>query len=673
MNQGSETLHISDELYANTESKKCGKNLAPPQTVTLGCDSVEDVESSGQFFSSSSHSLVSETEIENVIDKKTGEDWEKEKSPVIDESLENFSSCDEYHEDAKIGMERSHSYENGSFLVRNSDDKLVNRESDDVTQTSPNQDKPEAAIPSPSTPLPRSHSYDDIETMGIVRYSREPTPDGSRPGSAMSSGTVYENVGPIYENMEVSASKQHLSLVDSADQNVTKFNVEKNSEVSPKIDYFRKLKQEKRQKKDRSLSIDETSTFALDHDGETSTCNELSHSFEAEEANSSPVVLEKSPPPVRRREKPVRHSSLLQNFFKRRKSSLELEGNVKHNSLPPGMQGVMVKMGESEVRDVSEVMLETPEDGLESHDSEKTSSPQDLASESLDEEFQSENLYENFGIGECSSVEVPVDHAVTPDLQGLTEPIINNKPLSFDTLKRRPLSPYSHSQSNQPYILPFSCQTTPVINITKKSGSIRSVYSTFRGATKMRRRTRKSSVSSISPDFDTLSRSGSRRELHGTSPSYLSLPRRKVIGPDTYNRDFTHHVSNDTSHENLPLSNSTYERGANNSQSESKDTSNKQVGSEAIKSDCGSTSNSPKEIDSFQNLKKTRKKTGRFSLKSLFRIGRRSSLVPSLKIQTKSPNKKSHMTLKKVPHKIVADMDSMDYAVASMAEMDCYE
>ena len=672
MNQGSEILHISDELYANIESRKCDENCPSHQKVALGCDSVEDVESSGQFFSSSSTSLVSE--IENSIDKKRGEDWIKEKSPVIDESLENFSSCDEYQGDEKVEMERSHSYENGSFLVHNPDDQLINRESD-LTPMSKHQDKPKVNISSTPTPLPRSHSYDDIETMGIIRYSRESTPEGSRPGSALSSGTVYENVGPLYENMEVSHSKQHPSLIDSADQYVTRFNVEKNSEPSPKIDYFRKLKQEKRQKKDKSLSIDETSTFALDHDGETSTCNELSHSFEAEEANSSPVVLEKSPPPVRRREKPVRHSSLLQNFFKRRKSSLELEGNVKHNSLPPGMQGVMMKMGELEVGDVSEEMLETPEDGLENQDSEKTSSPQDLASVSLDEEFQSENLYENFGIGECSSVEVPVDHAVTPDLQGLMEPITNSKPLSFDTLKRRPLSPSSHSQSNQPYVLPSSFQIAPVINITKKSGSIRSVYNTLRGATKTRRRTRKSSVSSISPDFDTLSRSGSRRELYCTSPSYLSLPRRKVIGPDTFNSDVTHHVSNHTSHEELALSNSTEERGANNPHSESEDKSNKQVTSEATISDCRSTSNSPRHIDFSQNLNKTKKKkTGRFSFKSLFRLGRRSSShVPSIKIQTKSPDKKSHMTLKKVPHKIVADMDSMDYAVASMAEMDCYE
>lgn len=648
MTQESDIQDLSDDIYANIGYKKCDGLLPLHQEAALGGDSIREVESSGQFFSSSSNSLVSVSE----HFKKTDEKNEKEKSSLFEESLDHFSSCDEYYEEEVAQIEPSHKYENGSFEVQKLDDQPANSKID-MEETSINQGEPETN--EKHTPLPRSHSYDDIETMGIVRYSKEPTSEGSRPGSALSSGTVYENVGPLYENMTHHPSDPFVGHTDPADQKINRFNVERNSELSPKVDYFRKLKQEKRQKVDKSLSIDETSTFAIDQDCETSTCNELSHSFEAEEDISIPIVLEKSPPPVRRREKPVRHSSLLQNFFKRRKSSLELEGNAKHNSLPPGMQGVMMKMGDSSVGGVSEDTRETVEDGLEIQGSvsdDKTSSPHDLPSESLDEEFHSKNIYENVGIAGFSSAEVFVEHPTSPGMPdvGVTEPVsIEKKHLCFDTLKKRPLTPFSSSQSNQPYILPSSFKVTPVTNASRKTGSMRSVYNTLRGPTKVRRRTRKSSVAlSTSPEFDSLSRAGSRRQLYSPSPSYLSLPRRNVIKPDTFTSDPSQSVSNDNRHGNRIRPNPVEEGWSESndflSGSENKSIKHQQARSKSLGSDHWSASNSPSDAaDSVLNLQKTKKKRG-LSLTSLFRIGRRSSFAPSLKLRTNSPSKNTHMT-----------------------------
>jgi len=580
--------------------------------------------------------------------------------------------------------------------------------------------------------MARAHSYDDIETLGICRYSRNSgsvtTSENSRPGSALSTGTVYENVSPLYENINLTRNCEHnLSSdnIDKGDQGTSRFYVDsindpKNIQPSPKIDYFRRLKQDKKQKNDLSVSIDETSTFAIDQDLETSTCNEVSHSFEEVVESSTCAQQEKSPPPARKRDKPARHSSLLQNFFKRRKSSIELEEGVKHSSLPPGVKGVMTKMQREEAL------------GDEATESEELKSELD----SLVEEFQSENEYENMETLALNIPSEPVTSTclVEEELVTVAQHVKDAEPPCFDTLRKRSLGVIFWSQFNQQFVLPAtkssSSLTSPNVfytnNLTsledispdkihfdslkakgqrqgrarrkssfnlpeyaateevrRKKSTVKSVYNSLRGATTHHhhhstrsRRARRASSDTPCIEFDTLS---TRRDLYSTSsrvvephstPSYFSLPRRKVIQPDT----FLARAAVPT-HGGRPAADTVCK------QPEVLQTNVDKGLVEPTSSNCENKQKSPM-LSVKEDLSTSKRQKGGLTLRWLFRIGRLSLLRPSLKVKSGS-EKTSHQPgtaryqvparVQHVPDSVVADMVSMDTAVASMAEMNSYD
>ena len=558
----------------------------------------------------------------------------------------------------------------------------------------------------------REHSYDDIETLGICRYKRNSgTPvtstGNSRPGSALSSGTVFENDSSLYENLH-HTSQPALPVCEENSagdgQQSNRFNLQKlDVQPSPRIDYFRKLKHDKKQKNDSSLSIDETSTFAIDQDLETSTCNELSHSLEevleSSETGSSHIILEKSPPPARKREKPTRHSSLLQNFFKRRKSSIELEETVKHNSLPPGVKGVMTELQ----------MQEESGEELQSED------------DSLVQEFQSENEYENMetlDLKHNSPVNTP---AGTPEqLCGSTHSLdqhssqaihLSVKPLSFEVLKRQSLGATFWIRLNQPFVLPVersnafptapsTYQTNNLENVDdqsmhmnfeslkvsrrqhhkvrkrrssfnlpqypasdqgitrRKQSVVKSAYQSLRGATR-KRVSKKSSSETYYADFDTLSISkGSPTRGVQSNSFYLSsgfsLPRRRVIKSDTFL----------TPPEN-PLTPPDPVPDGTTMQDSSSEALNHASYTE-LQTEVDTRRESSEDMGDYQG-----RMTG---LRAVFRIGRLSLLRPSIKLKSRAENSSGHndKQLASCSH-TVSGMSRMDSTVVSMNEMNVYD